>query len=103
MTHTTNKQIKCAYKRFLTSTHTELLDCYARPSKAKYEAFRRCISLARLFNYNRHRILAYNSNTFSFGFTGVIDNKPAFFYITKDYDRYIFLDELQEERKSNGR
>lgn len=99
MTYTKSKIIKSAYQQFLSSQKTQLSDCYANPTKAKREAFDRCIRLCYLHNYDRYRILGYNTNTFSFGFTGLLGNKPAFFYITKEYDRCIFLDELQEREE----
>lgn len=94
MTHTKNKTIKEAYNRYLKSDICFLWECYGHCSRAKENAFEYCRGLVGKYNGGRGAIIGYNTNTFSYGFIGYIDNREAFFYITKDYDRYIFIDEI---------
>ena len=94
MTHTTAKCIKNAYQIFLKSDLFTLSQCYTTASTAKHRAFNYCLDLVMRYNATKYRILGYNCMMFSFGFVGEINGKPAFFYITKDYDRYIYLDEM---------
>ena len=94
MTHTTTKQIKNAYHNHEKSYYAELWHCYDRFSYNKEKAMEYCKKLMLKYNGQLGRIIGYNSQTFSYGFIGEINGKPAFFYITKDYDRYIYLDEV---------
>jgi glutathione peroxidase-family protein len=71
-----------------------LYDCYGSFSYAKAQAFEYCKELKSKYNGRGLKIIGYNSNRFSAGFIGEIENREAFFYITADYDRYIFLDEI---------
>lgn len=96
MTHSTTQQVKTAYCHYLNSRLYTLRDCYERPSYNKERAFDYCLELVQKYNGRQPRIIGYNTMQFSFGFIGSYDgNKPAFFYITRDYDRYINLDELE--------
>ena len=94
MTHTTAKVIKNAYNAYLNSNDCTLFDCYKNASYYKQRAYDYCLSLVQKYNGQAWCITGYNSQVFSFGFIGEIDGKAAFFYITRDYDRYIYLDEL---------
>lgn len=98
MTHAKNKTMRTAYNRFLQSKLYDLHQCYARPSDAKYRAFNYCLELVNKYNdgfaVRDYAVIGYNIMTFSFGFIGEIDGKQAFFYITRDYDRYILIDEI---------
>lgn len=95
MTHCTTKTIKDAYARFLNSDLYTLRHCYNRPSENKQRAFDYCVDLWRKYDGQQARIIGYNTTQFSFGFIGSFDgNRPAFFYVTRDYDRYIYLDEI---------
>lgn len=94
MTHATTKNIKSAFYCYEKSTNYTLSDCYANNSYAKERAFNYCISQMIAHNGSGLKIIGYNCMTFSVGFMGEINGKSAFFYITRDYDRYIYLDEL---------
>lgn len=95
MKHTTAKIIKSAYYNFAKSTDTELWQVYGTFSYYKAKAMEYCKQLAQKYNaVTPCYILGHNSQTFSVGFEGMHGNRPAFFYITKDYDRFIYLDEL---------
>lgn len=95
MKHTTTKTIKNAHNSYIKSNLYTLNDCYTNASYYKQIAYNRCRDLVKEYNGRQSRIIGYNSQTFSFGFIGTINEKPAFFYITKDYDRYIYIDELE--------
>lgn len=96
MTHCKNTQIKRAYIEFNHIGPCRLSDCYNRYSEAKEAAYDYCLDLVNRYNGGwSYRIISYNTTMFTFGFIGEIDGKPAFFYITRDYDRYIYLDELE--------
>ena len=94
MTHTTNKAIKDAYNRYLNSELYTVYGCYVRPSYAKCKAFDKCLDIYRINNGRQPRIISHNTTQFTFGFIGFVGDKQAFFYITKDNSRYIYLDEL---------
>ena len=95
MTHTRTQQLKRAFYAHAISDKTSLFQCYDDPSNAKHIAFDYCLRLEEKYNGYYGKIISYNTFGFSFGFIGEINNRPAFFYITKDYDRYIYLDEIQ--------
>lgn len=103
MTHCNKKFMRNHYNYFIE--HLEKLpyrleDCYTRYSAAKQNAYNYCMDLF-MNKYNgyahltKFAILGYNTMQFSFAFIGEIDGKEAFFYITRDYDRYIFVDEME--------
>ena len=94
MRHTTTKNIKNAYNTYLHSCNCDLHDCYSSFSRNKQKAFNYCLSLVKQYNGQAWAIIGFNSQTFSFGFLGEINGKQAFFYITKSYDRFIYLDEM---------
>jgi hypothetical protein len=95
MIHCSKKIMRQAYEDWTTSNIYSLRDCYETFSRAKRNAFDYCISLGDKYNANDYiKIIKYNTMAFSVGFVGEIDGKQAFFYITRDYDRYIFIDEL---------
>jgi hypothetical protein len=94
MTHTTNKQIKQAQRVHENATACNLWQVYGNYSHAKQRAFEYCLELMNKYRGSMGRILTYNTFCFSFGFIGEINGKSAFFYITRDNDRYIYFDEL---------
>lgn len=47
------------------------------------------------YNGKALKIIGYNTMTFSVGFLGTVDGRAAFIYITKTYDRYIYIDEME--------
>lgn len=95
MIHTTAKNIKGAYQQYCRSNLYTLDDCYSSCSIAKRTAMEYCCRLFIEHDGAEMKIIGYNCMTFSVGFMGIVDGKNAFIYITKDYDRYIFLDELE--------
>ena len=91
------KTMRNAYEMYKRSTKTYLHECYAKPSHAKQEAYNYC--KRRWYQYNGVidsdtfiRILGYNCMQFSVGFIGTYNERPAFFYITRTYDRVMYLD-----------
>lgn len=94
MTHCKTKQIKTAHNNYTKSNLYCLSDCYGTHSRNKENAFQYCLSLKEAYNGIQLRIISYNSQCFSVGFIGEIDGQRAFFYITRDYDRYILLNEI---------
>lgn len=95
MTHTHTQQIKTAYRNYCRSGNYNLYDCYEQPSWAKREAMDYCTRLMEENNGKALKIIGYNTMTFSVGFLCVIEGKEAFVYITKSYDRYIFINEME--------
>lgn len=95
MKHTKTQQIKAAYKQYLNSTMYSLEDLYTTYSVFKARAFNYCVDLCNQYNGHTLKILGGNCMAFSVGFICEIEDKPAFAYITKDYNRYIFLDEIE--------
>ena len=100
MTHAKTTQIKKAYEQYKKSNCWELFHCYDNYSRAKENAMQYCKDLMQKYNGYGLYMIGSNSMTFSVGFIGKIpDNKTgeikeAFCYITKSYDRYIFIDEI---------
>jgi ERCC4-type nuclease len=100
MTHVKTNQIKNAYNKYDNSYNYCLFDCYNKYSSNKEDAFNYCRKLLIDYDGSGLKIISFNSHYFSAGFiadmadqkTGKI--KKAFIYITKNYDRYIFLDEI---------
>ena len=94
MTHPPTNTLRNAYERYIQSNNYTLEQCYCNHSRAKQNAFDYC----RELEYQNHgynlKIIGFNSQTFSVGFIGEIGNKKAFFYITRDYDRFILLEEI---------
>ena len=96
MTHTKSKVIKGAYMQWKYAYAASLGEVYSSYSQAKQNAMDYCRNLMYKHNGCALRIIGHNCMTFSVGFLGDVDGRDAFFYITRDYDRYIFLDELLE-------
>lgn len=101
MKETKTKQLKRAYKQYRKSDNYDLRDCYGRFSEAKAQAWDYCIDLYLKYNGYALKVIGHNSMQFSAGFVGEIADavtgelKKAFFYITRDYDRYILLDDCE--------
>lgn len=85
------KMMKEVYRRYKNSDYYGLYSCYDRPSPNKISAYRKCEEMADKFNGNGGKIIGYNCNTFSYGFVGSINGRKAFFYITRDYNRFMYL------------
>ena len=106
MTHANTRIIRNAYRQYLASNACNLAQVYRRYSIEKARAFGYCQYLAQAHNIDgtrvELRILSHNTSVFSVGFMGVYPHPktgellPAFFYITRDHNRYIFLHELNK-------
>lgn len=90
------KFMKGVYNYYLLSNDYGLRDVYKSYSLYKERAFEYCRNLVAKYNGIQGRIISFNSNVFTYGFIGEIEGKRAFFYITKDYDRYIYLEDLED-------
>ena len=86
------KVLRNAYQNYLSSNMTELYDCYNSFSRAKVNAMEYCRNLMYELKGHGLRIISYNQNVFTVGFTFTTeDGERAFAYITRDYDRYMKL------------
>ena len=100
MTYTNNKNIKNKFVDYSKSTNYTLRDIYTNFSIYKENAYNYCVELMQKLNGYGLKIIGFNSMTFSVGFIGEIPDsktgeiKKAFCYITRDYDRYIFIENL---------
>ena len=97
MTHAKTQALKRAYISYLASTYRSLNDCYVNASGEKHTAFDYCLHLENKYNGENLKIISFNTFSFSVGFVGFINDRKAFFYITRDHDRYIYLDEIAKE------
>lgn len=84
------------YNEFKRAENTLLAHCYGNYSRAKERAFDHCKRKAFEWYADRERIISHNCNVFTYGFTGMHPEtgEAVFVVITRDYDRYIPLDEL---------
>lgn len=80
-----------AFSRYISSNKRTLSDCYKTFSSAKVSALEYCYKIMDTYNGYDLRIIGHNSETFSVGFIGTIAGQKAFFYITKDHDRFILI------------
>ena len=87
-----NKQVMGAYNRFRFYEGRTLWDCYNNPSRAKENAWEYCNNLCNAMGGNDLTVVGYNSTLFSAGFTCKHNNRDIFVYITRDQDRFIYLD-----------
>lgn len=69
-----------------------LYSCYNKVSDSKEIAYEYCLRLMDKYNGTDLRIIGYNTFVFSAGFIGEYEGRKAFFYITADYDRYMYID-----------
>lgn len=101
MKHENTKRMRQAYKEYARATATSLDDVYSSYSSAKMNAWIYCEKLAKQFSaVSSLYIIGHNSQTFSVAFEGKHNGKQAFFYITKTYDRFVYLDELGDTVKT---
>ena len=94
--HTKAQNIKDAFSAYSRNETRNLWQAYANPSFAKEWAWTRCARLMVDMGGHGLSVIGCNSMTFSAGFVCEIDGKPAFVWITKGYDRYIHLDEIDD-------
>lgn len=103
MVQTKNKQIKQAYRQYLTATAWDIRQVYETCSDNKRTAWATCEHLAKKYGdadgFHSLRIIAYNTFSFSAGFIGTNPQTGdlAFFWVTKDNLRYCNMDILEEE------
>lgn len=92
MTLSNTKTMKNAYERYLNSELSNLWECYGKYSRAKADAMDYCKRLMYELNGHGLRIVSYNCNVFTVGFTFTNENnEKCFAYITRDHDRYMKL------------
>ena len=91
MEHCTKSLMNEALSRYIRSNKRTLSDCYGTYSNEKFDALEYCYDLMNIYDGYDLRIIGYNSQTFSVGFIGTISGQKAFFYITKDHDRFILI------------
>ena len=94
MKHTNSKLIVDVYYRYLKSNNNRLWDVYKKVSMAKVNAYNYCNDKKRELNGRDLKIISHNCQSFTVGFIGELDDRQAFIYITKDNERFIYLDEL---------
>ena len=88
------KNLNKQYNEYFKSSKRELSQCYNNYSIAKGRAFDYCLELVLKYQGGvTYRIISYNQTMFTFGFIGQYEGKKAFFYITKDYDRVMLLED----------
>lgn len=98
MTHTNNKMMRTKATDFLTHRYpVSLEECYKDYSYSKGSAYGYCMRLANEYNADKIGITGHNCMTFTFCFTGEepTTHRKIFAFITKDYDRFIYLDEVE--------
>lgn len=91
MEHCTKSIMNEALSRYISSNKRTLSDCYSTYSNEKFSALQYCYELMDKYDGYDMRIIGHNTSTFSVGFIGTIAGQKAFFYITKDHDRFILI------------
>lgn len=71
------------------SNWTGLFDCYGSVSKAKNDAWNRCVALMNSHDGSNLRVIGRNGYQFSAGFKCKKDGKQVLCYITKAGIEYI--------------
>ena len=74
------KRQRAIIDSYYNSTITELGECYHKFSERKRQAYNNCIAHKRLDGGDDFRIISYNVNIFTVGYT--IDNGTKLVYIT---------------------
>lgn len=85
-------QMQKAYLYYKNSKLEVLGSCYRNCSIRKERAFMYCTDLCTKYSGQDLRIIRYTCMTFSAGFIGYVNGKKAFVYITKSYDRFMYID-----------
>lgn len=96
MKRVNNKIVAQQYFHYVNSNTRYLEQCYGRYSGAKAKAYDYCVDLYSKYEGVDFKIIGYNTCTFSVGFVGWINDRMAFFYITANYDRYMYMDDIQK-------
>lgn len=87
----TRKNINNYVNAYERSTDTQLSDVYGKCSTAKHRAFKYCQDLMNEVDGYNGRIVAHNTNTFTYAF----QNDYNFYVITKAYNYYMPLSEVK--------
>ena len=74
------KRQRAIVDSYYSSTITELGECYHKFSERKRQAYNNCVAQKRLDGGDDFRIMSYNVNIFTVGYT--IDNGTKLVYIT---------------------
>ena len=82
------------YLRMRNTNDLYLDDVYGKYSNNKVRAYNYCMQLMNENDGYYPRIISHNIFTFSFAFLFCHENRLAVSYITKDYDRWMYLDEF---------
>lgn len=96
MKKATKSTMQKFYNQFKRSENTILTHCYTNYSQAKERAFDYCKRKGFEWYADRERIISHNCNVFTYAFTGLHPEtgECVFVVITRDYDRWIPLAEL---------
>ena len=86
-----------AFDKYLDSTDRTLNDVYGTYSYAKAQGYARCVRLMNEYNGNDLRIISHNTDKFTVGFTGWVNDELCFFYITPDYDKYMTFADIEKK------
>ena len=76
------------------NTLYDLDDCYKNYSARKCSAYAHCRLIQYMMNGGMGTICGYTQHAFTYCFMCKIDGKDSIVIITKDYIRYIFIDEV---------
>ena len=71
-------------------TYTDIWSAYGKPSVHKVRAWERCRKMCKDMGGHDLVISAAGCQTFSVCFKFEADGKPAYAYITRDYDRFCY-------------
>ena len=103
MLFTSNKQIRGQFERWQDAMAddtgryvSDIFSAYEKPSIYKTRAWDRCVEMMNSYDGYGFIILGHNCMQFSVGFIGYIDGLKHFFYITRDYDRAMPLEKMDE-------
>lgn len=100
MTHRNTVQMTKAYKCYLASNAHTLADCYKSYSVDKLNAFNNSKRKMLVVDGLDFRIIGANNFSFSCGFVFFHpqNHRKCFCYITPNYTRFIYLDEIEQRR-----
>lgn len=88
------KLMRTKLKEYATSSNGDsLYYVYKTCSAEKWRAYEYCKELMLKYEGRNGKVLSGNTFTFSYAFTGVYEGKIAFFYITRDNDRVMIIEE----------
>ena len=94
------QNIKNQFEYYAKSQNHTLRDVYGSYSYQKEKAMNYCQELMKKYNGYGLKIISFNTFQFSVGFIAYLPDektrevKQAFCYITRNYDRFIFTEDL---------